>query len=254
MLSNKIKISLITLATVFSTQALADTGFKVPVHYEVELVDGIDDYNGYSRFSRVIELGEGKHQVVLVFKDTFKEAKDTRVVQSVNPVVINIENLKKDQVLTFQYKLPSGIRQAEQFSRQQKITLTDTDGKVLAPSEASYFVLTSERGFALTRDYKAELLSLGKLYAPLDVPDAQRGITMTKYGVPTIKASGSGGSYSNPNQGLTMEPLSGNTSAMSTSAAGGGVVNSTSYNELVNMYNNADDATKLKFVKYVMSH
>ena len=90
MLSKKIKVSLIALAAVFSVQAYADTGFKVPVHYNVELVDGIEDYSGYSRFSRMIELGSGKHQVVLSFKDTFKDGKDTKLVQSVNPVVINI--------------------------------------------------------------------------------------------------------------------------------------------------------------------
>ena len=53
MLSKKIKVSLIALAAVFSVQAYADTGFKVPVHYNVELVDGIEDYSGYSRFSRM---------------------------------------------------------------------------------------------------------------------------------------------------------------------------------------------------------
>lgn len=254
MLIRKIKVSLIALTAVFGTQAFADTGFKVPVHYNVELVDGIDNYSGYSSFSRMIELGTGKHQVVLSFKDTFRAGKDSKLVQSANAVVINIEDLKKDQVLTFQYRLPASIDQAQRYALQQKITLTDIDGRVLPQSEASYFVLTSERGFTMLRDYKAELLSLGRLYAPLDVPDAQRGITMTKYGTPTIRASSTSGSYNNPNQGLTLEPMSGNTSAMSTSAVGGGVVNSTSYNELVNMYNNADDATKLKFVKYVMSH
>ncbi len=254
MLIKKIKVSLIALAAVFGTQAFADTGFKVPVHFNVELVDGISDYSGYSRFSRMIELGSGKHQVVVSFKDTFKEGSDTKLVQSVNPVVINIENLKKDQVLTFQYKLPSGISQAERFAEQMKITLTDADGKPVPQSEASYFVLTSERGFTLMRDYKAELTSLGRLYAPTDVPDAQRGITMTRYGTPTIKASADGSVSGAPSQGLTLEPMSSSTSAMSTSAVGGGVVNSATYNELVNMYNSADDATKLKFVKYVMSH
>lgn len=255
MLSKKIKVSLIALAAVFSVQAYADTGFKVPVHYNVELVDGIEDYSGYSRFSRMIELGSGKHQVVLSFKDTFKDGKDTKLVQSVNPVVINIEDLKKDQVVTFKYKLPSSIDQAQRYAEQQKITLTDSNGRELNKSEASYFVLTSDRGFTLMRDYKAELTSLGRLYAPTDVPDAQRVITMTKYGTPTIRASSTGSYGSGPAQGLTMEPMSSSTSAMSTSAVGGGVVGSSvTYNELVNMYNSADDATKLKFVKYVMSH
>ncbi len=254
MLSKKIKLSFIALAAVFSTHALADTGFKVPVHYNVELVDGISDYKGYSSFSRIIELGTGKHQVVLSFKDTFKEGSDTKLVQSVNPVVINIEDLKNDQLLTFQYRLPSNIDQAQRYADQQKITLSDIDGRALSSKEASYFVLTSDRGFTMMRDYKSELSSLGRLYAPSDVPDAQKGITMTKYGTPTIRASANGSYTSGPQQGLTLEPMSGNTSAMSTSAVGGGVVNSATYNDLVNMYNSADDATKLKFVKYVMSH
>ncbi len=254
MLSTKLKLSIAAVAALFGTYAMADTGFKVPVHYNVELVDGVENSSQYSNFSRMITFAPGKHQVVLTFKDTFKAERDTRLVDSPNAVVINIEDLRKDEVLTFKYRMPVGYEQARAYADQQKIVLVDYETEKPVPAtKAGYFVLTSDRGFTMMRDYKQELKGLGRLYAPTDVPDSERGVTMTKYGTPTIRASAD--SYSgSATQGLTMEPLSSSTSSMRTSAVGGGSVAGPSYNELVNMYNSADDATKLKFVKYVMSH
>ena len=48
--------------------------------------------------------------------------------------------------------------------------------------------------------------------------------------------------------------MGGDSSAMTTSRTGQGKVNAATYNNLVDLYNKADDATKLKFVKYVMAH
>ena len=71
MLKKSLKVSLLALGALVSFNALADAGFKVPVHYNVELVDGKSDFD-YSRFSRTVNLTPGKHQIVVVFKDTFK--------------------------------------------------------------------------------------------------------------------------------------------------------------------------------------
>ena len=254
MLSKTLKISALAAIALFCTQTFADSGFKVPVHYNLELVDGASDPSNYSRFNRTLSLDEGKHQIVLTFKDTFKDGSTTRLVQSIDAIVVNIEDLKKDQIISFNYKLPTNIDQAERFAHQQKITLVDSNtGKNLAPAEASYFILTSERGFSLMRDYREELSSLGRLYAPAYVPGSERGITMTAYGAPTIRASPDGIGSNQIQQGLTLEPMSSSTSAMSTSTVGKGP-NMATYNELVRMYNSADDATKLKFVKFVMSN
>ena len=40
MLSKNLKFSVLAAGLLFSINAMADTGFKVPVHYNVELVDG----------------------------------------------------------------------------------------------------------------------------------------------------------------------------------------------------------------------
>ncbi|MGN0903012.1 MAG: DUF2057 family protein, partial [Succinivibrio sp.] len=185
---NKLKLFALTVTCALSFNALADTGFKVPVHYNIELVDGESDPDNYSRFSRIIDLTPGKHQVVLTFKDTFKSGSDSRIVQSIDPVVINIEDLKKDQLLTFQYQKPNNEDQAKRYSHQQKITITDSTGRILPSSEASYFILTSDSGFSMMRDYRQELSGLNRLYAPSYVAAGERTVTMTDYGAPTIRA------------------------------------------------------------------
>ena len=149
MLSKNLKFSVLAAGLLFSVNAMADTGFKVPVHYNVELVDGESDPDSYSRFSRTVTLTPGKHQVVLTFKDNFKNGSDSRIVQSIDPLVIHINNLKADQVVTFQYAKPANEDQAKRYAHQQKITLSDTTGRVLPSSEASYFILTSDKGFSL---------------------------------------------------------------------------------------------------------
>ena len=44
MLSKNLKFSVLAAGLLFSINAMADTGFKVPVHYNVELVDGEINY------------------------------------------------------------------------------------------------------------------------------------------------------------------------------------------------------------------
>lgn len=256
MLSKNLKFSVLAAGLLFSINAMADTGFKVPVHYNVELVDGESDPDSYSRFSRTVTLTPGKHQVVLTFKDNFKNGSDSRIVQSIDPLVIDINNLKADQVITFQYAKPANEDQAKRYAHQQKITLSDTTGRVLPSSEASYFILTSDKGFSLMRDYRQELDSLGRLYAPAYVSNANKGLTMTEYGAPTVRASSESSATADQQvQGLTLEPMGVDSSAMATSSTGtSGKADAATYNNLVKMYNSADDATKLKFVKYVMSH
>lgn len=257
MLKKTIKLSVLTIGALFSLSALAQAGFKVPVHYNLELVDGKDSYD-YSRFSRTLSLTPGKHQILVTFKDTFRSGNDSRLVQSIDPLVINIEDLKDDQVVTFQYQKPSNESQASSYIHKQKITLVDrATGKPLSAEEASYFILTSDKGFSLMRDYRSELISLNRLYEPNYVAGANRGLELTKDGAPTIRATSeiASADTQSSNQGLALEPLSGgDTSAMTTSRAASSSVNSATYNDLVKLYDTADDATKLKFVKYVMSH
>ncbi len=261
MFKNVFKAGLALLALAFSAQVLADTGFKVPVHYNVELVDGVTSPDNYSRFSRTISLTPGRHQVVVSFKDTFGGASDGELVSASNPIVVEIMNLKENQVLSFEYNIPTNLDQARRFARQQKVNLIDyKTEKPVNKEDAYYFILASETGFTMMRDYRTELLTLNRLYAPTYVAGSKRNIGMTDYGSPIIEATAASdlisGNYTQ-NQVMDAPALSASqNSSMSTSSKSGkkAVRGSVSFNKLVEMYNKADDATKLKFVKYVMSH
>ena len=238
-----------------ASAAFAESGFKLPVHYTLEMVDGTDKPEGYSRFNRTLTLTPGRHQIVVLFKDTFQSGSDARLVQSSNPIVIDLMNLKQNQIVTFDYNIPSSVSKADAYSRTQKITLVDANGAQLPASDASYFIMTSENGFVLGRDYRQELMSLNRLYAPAYVEGGKRGIGMTSYGAPTIEATNDRSAVDSNTQTLDDPGLSvSQEDTMSTSSRSGKASGSVSFNKLVELYNNADDATKLKFVKYVMSH
>ena len=252
MLNKKLKTSLLLAAALCSFETLG-AGFKIPAHYVLEFVDGDTNPSNYSSFTKTIELTPGRHQVVVSFKDSFSAgAGDRRIVQSVSPLVIDIYNIGKDDVYSFTHRTLTSFEDAQRFANEQKIELVNTStDKPLTPQDASYFLMTSDRGFSMMREYKNELASLGRLYAPNDVPGSQRGLSTNAYGTPTIRADSSGSVM--VQQGLTLEPMGGGSAMSTSSTSKGGKVNHVTYNELVKMYNSADDATKLKFVKYVMS-
>ena len=244
----------LAVALLGATAAYAESGFKVPLHYTLELVDGLENVETYSRFSRTVSLTPGRHQLVLLFKDTFANSSDARLVQSSNPIVIDIMALKPNQMLTFDYNHPASISEAETYARTQKITITDVDGKRIPKSDASYFIMTSENGFVMGRDYRQELMSLDRLYAPAYVEGSKRGIGMTSYGATTIQATNN--RFDTSHQSLTLDDPGTSVaqeSSLSTSSKNA-QKGDVSFNDLVKMYNRADDATKLKFVKYVMAN
>ena len=81
---------------------------------------------------------------------------------------------------------------------------------------------------------------------------------MTDYGSPIIEATAASdlmsGDYQQ-NQVMSAPGLSSSQqSNMSTSSKKGNANGGVTFNQLVKLYNQADDATKLQFVKYVMSH
>jgi uncharacterized protein YccT (UPF0319 family) len=259
MFRNKIKAGLLLAALAFSAPVFAEGGFKVPVHFNLELVDGVTNPESYSRFNRTVELEPGRHQIVVSFKDTFGGASDSQLVQASNPIVIDIMDLKKDQIITFEYNIPTTIEQAQRFSRTQKLTLIDKNTeKAIPKADASYFILASETGFTMMRDYRTELLTLNRLYAPTYVAGHERTMGMTDYGSPIIEATAASdlmsGNYQQ-NQVMSAPGLSSSQqSNMSTSSKKGNANGGVTFNQLVKLYNQADDATKLQFVKYVMSH
>ncbi|MDT3664001.1 MAG: DUF2057 family protein [Anaerobiospirillum sp.] len=274
-----IKVSALAAAVALSAHATAAT-FKVPINYTVEVVDGKTSDFGYNRFSRTIELAPGRHQLVLLFEGVFGQARDSRIYQAANPIVIEIPNMPADATYTFNYDTPEDERQAEIYSRSQKINLINADTKApLSQDEANYYLLTSDSGFALLRDYREDLASVGRLYAPAEVKaEIERdrsGANVTAQGVPMVKARSASGFTSAapaapaaapvaaPVMSATVTTAAAQNAAEAQATAQGAPAqvqtiaspaNAAIYNQMVQLYEQADDSTKLKIVKYIMSH
>lgn len=272
-----IKVSALAAAVALCAHATAAT-FKVPINYTVEVVDGKTSDFGYNRFSRTIDLAPGRHQLVLLFEGVFGRAQDSRIYQAANPIVIEIPNMPADATYTFKYDTPDNERQAEIYSRNQKIELINAETKApLSAQEASYYLLTSDSGFALLRDYREDLASVGRLYAPAEVQaqiaQERSGANVTAQGVPMVKArSASGFVAAAPMPAQQAAPVAMSTTvttaaaqnAAAAQAAAQGApaqvqsissqANATVYNQMVQLYEQADDSTKLQIVKYIMSH
>lgn len=261
-----LKVTALAGALAAATQSLAASTFQVPVNYSVELFDGQTSDFGYSRSNRTITMQPGRHQIVLLFEGSFGAARDSRLIQAANPIVIEIPNIPDNTNYTFTYDMPRTELEAEQYARAQKITLIDANTKApLSNDQANYYILTSDSGFAILRDYRDDLASVGRLYAPAPVlaqMQEQNNTQVNNNGVMTVQAR-SGGSFAagavagngmsstvtNAAQEVKAAQNSNEPQKVQSLSNGGAA-----YNQLVNMYNQADDATKLQFVKYIMSH
>lgn len=265
-----LKVSALAGALAVSVGVNAAT-FQVPIHYTVEVVDGQTSDFGYNRFDRSLTLSQGRHQIVLLFEGTFGNARNSRLYQAANPIVVEIADMPADANYTFTYELPRDDHEAEVYSRSQKINLINANTKApLSEAEASYYLLTSDSGFAILRDYREDLASVGRLYAPAKVFEEMRSNEsrqgMTANNVPTVQARVSGyrGNYQNPGvvapvavsatvaTAAAQNKAEASSEVKSVQAASG--AGAATYNQLVQIYESADDATKLKFVKYIMSH
>lgn len=242
-----VKLSLTSLGVMYALSSQA-AQFIIPPHYNVEVVDGYKDNLDIK--GRTIELDAGRHQIVLLFKDVFGGAQNGQMVQASDPIVIDINNMQADDVYTFKYELPRTRSMAENFARNQKITLTTKDGQTLSSDKASYFILTSDAPLAFMRDYRQDLMAVNKLYNKDNIQ--YNGTTsVNSQGVQSVNVSTldsnllTTSNYEvNSTSGLTYYGQS------QTQANGSNV----KLNELINLYNKADDKTKLEFVKYVMSN
>lgn len=271
-----LKVSALAGALALTTGVYA-ASFKVPVNYSVELVDGQTSNFEYNRFDRTITLSPGRHQLVMLFEGTFGNSRESRLYQAANPIVIEITDMPADAQYTFTYQKPRDEREAENYTRSQKINLINDATKApLSQDEASYYLLTSDSGFAILRDYREDLASVGRLYAPAKVFEEMRSntnrVSVNENNVTTVQAriSGYKGDYANPG---TVAPEGNNMAvasvAATTAVAAPGVATvqaksggknaqtpaaNATFDQLVQIYESSDDATKLKFVKYIMSH
>lgn len=267
-----LKISALAGAVAISAQASAAT-FEVPVNYTVELVDGQTSDFGYNRFTRTIDLSAGRHQLVFLFEGNFGDANNGRLIQSANPIVVDIFNMPENATYSFKYVLPRTLDDAQKYAREQKVTLIDSNTEApLNNEQASYYILTSDSGFSILRDYREDLASVGRLYAPAKVLEKMenenrygtnaQGVQFVQarssgaYGQATAAAAGVGVSST------VVAARDSNAAAQAAQAAGqpqqvqsfSSPAAAATYNQLVDMYNKADDNTKLQFVKYIMSH
>lgn len=136
--------------------------FKAPKNYSVVIVDGQKTESYFSN-TKEIELKPGQHQIVVKFKGSFRNGGDSLVASGSNPIVINIPKTKDSDNFSFTYRRISDYQDAVNFTDNQVITITN-NGEAISKETASYFILKSEKGFQLDRDFAAELQSLNLLY------------------------------------------------------------------------------------------
>lgn len=262
------KVGALCSAIAFSISSYAAT-FQVPVNFSVELVDGKSSDFGYNRFDRTLDLSAGRHQIVLLFEGTFGALRDSRLIQAGNPIVIEIADMPQDAEYTFTYPIPRDEHDAQLFSRTQKINLIDAKTKApLNEKDVNYYILTSDSGFSILRNYRDDLASVGRLYAPnsLESKKDEKNIAgVNASGVKTIEARSGAAAVVAGGSVATAAVSNTAATAASQNAAEAKAETKTvqsfsnpsaaaTYNNLVELYNKADDETKLKFVKYILSN
>ncbi len=158
----KLLVSSAALGSLFlATSALSAT-FQTPKNFNIIMLDGEKTSNFFTS-TKEVTLDEGKHQIVVLFKGNFRKGRDQILTSASNPIVINIKDTKKDDAYTFNYKRIKNYDEAVDFSENQVINITNNN-KPVSSEEVGYFILQSDSGFQLDRDFKRELQSLGLLY------------------------------------------------------------------------------------------
>lgn len=153
--------TLLTSCLILPTSLLA-ASFETPKNYHIIIADGQKVKGTFSEENK-INLTTGKHQIIVQFKGVFKQGKDKILHTAVDPIVVNIQNVQENDNISFTYPRITNYSQAVDYSDSQKIDLCIND-KIANKEEASYFILKSEKGFQLDRDYLAELQDLNLLY------------------------------------------------------------------------------------------
>ena len=272
-IGNFFKVAALASAAALATQASA-ASFEVPINYTVKVVDGKTSGYDYNRFNRTLNLSAGRHQIVFLFEGNFGTNQSSRIYQAANPIVVEIPNMPANANYTFTYNRPRNDNEADKYTRAQKINLVNADTKnPLSQDEASYYILTSDSGFAILRDYRQDLASVGRLYDPTPVKASASDFNgprtgMTNEGVQTVQAFANSQGFIPTNGGNmamsnTVNAAAASYNAQNQAAAAGNAPQvqtfsspaaAASYNQLVQLYESADANTKLQFVKYIMSH
>lgn len=158
--------STIALSLVSSLGLAEAATFKTPKNYQILIVDG-QKTSGVLSETTSVDIKAGKHQFVVQFKGLFRKGSDAMLHSATDPLVINLSNISENDEISFTYPKVVTLEQAQKFSDKQQISLT-INGKEVPKEKASYFILKSEKGFQLDRDYLADLQALNLLYISQD--------------------------------------------------------------------------------------
>ena len=240
----KMTISTITLATALPLSVYSAT-FATPKYYSIIIFDGAKTSSFFGSTNKV-ELEPGQHQIVVNFKGSFKNGRDAILTSAVDPIVINLPNVKKDDKFTFKIPRITNYSEANDFADNQKITIYNKGNKV-TEDEASYFILKSQKSFQLDRDYYKDLSDLGLLYVS---KSNQKTITEENDTLKKCKES----NFKNcPNEITATSTNTSNTTVPPAQTKNTEIkynknkVNKSTLNGLKAIYNGADEDTKNAF-------
>lgn len=161
-LKRQLTVAAVSVTAAVSFISAEAASFKTPKNYSIIIADG-EKTSGFFTEKREMELEPGRHQIVVFFKGSFKKGHDKIIASAVNPLVINIPNVKESDNFSFSYPRITSYEQAQDYADKQNITITN-NGTPVSNEEASYIILKSDKGFQLDRDFMEELRSLDLLY------------------------------------------------------------------------------------------
>lgn len=244
---------------VFFALSLAEAAtFSAPKNYSIVIVDGSKSGNAIVN-SKEVNLEPGQHQIVVFFKGLFKHRSDQIIVSATDPIVINIPNVEKDDNYTFTYPRIRSYDDAQDFADHQTITLTN-NGESVSKDKASFFILQSDKGFQLDRDFLEELNSLGLLYVSQEnnIKQEKKDDSIANcrdssfVNCPkTIKASGITAKPSVENPVKKAAPVSTKATTTVANTVAETTANTQMLDGLKSIYNGADPATKKAFKKWL---
>ena len=253
-LSKTKKTALFFMAATLASSGVYAAEFATPKDYNIVLIDGAKA-GSFLSDSNEIQLSSGQHQVVVVFKGLFKRGSDSMMVSAANPLVIKLPNVKDSDNITFSYHRIRNYEEAQDYADDQKITLTN-NGTIAGKETASYFILQSDKGFQLDRDYLSELKSLGLLYV------SKENVIKEKDNTDKLKNCRSSGFRDCPNtvkassvteqqNDQQIKPDKTNEPKVPESKQVSGKVNTGILEGMKSIYNSADKQTKAAFKEWL---
>lgn len=211
------------IVTALAMPVVADNTIVLPSTTRLLVVDGKDASN--QRRTRLLTLDDGRHQVVFQLRSMVRDGSESNMFTS-SPYIMTFD-LSGDQTFTISAPKLKTKRDAENLARSPgtHITLTNQQGEK-TPFE---FSVLNRRGLAIGGDVVEDI----QKFNLSDNPAAVRSMAGTVF----VAADNS-----NNNQVLSLPPVS---------AKAGSKDQSTSEHMLQYWYNQADEVTRARFLRWV---